>query len=235
MNIVITGATSGIGLATARILALEGHRLLLLARRTEKLALLKDEMGANVHVRTCDITDYENVKEIASSIAAEWKSIDILINNAGVGYFDTIEEGKIDEWHDMINTNVTGLLNVTHAFLPHLISARGLVINVASVAAHQVFANSAIYCATKHAVFAVSEGLRIELAGKLRVSTISPGSVNTPFIENTSNEKMLSNYRDYFAAGLTPEIVAAQINHALNAPNNSVISEIIVRPNRAMK
>lgn len=235
MNIIITGATSGIGLATARLLCVEGHRLLLLARNTEKLERIKQELGDKVSVASCDVTDYQRIKSVLTYVSSEWKKVDVLINNAGVGYFDTIEGGKIEEWHDMINTNVTGLLNMTHAFLPQLIASKGLMINVASVAAHQVFANSAIYCATKHAVFAVSEGLRIELAGKIRVTTISPGSVNTPFIESTSNQSMLTEYRNYFAAGLPPEIVAAQISHALNAPANAVISEIIVRPNRTVK
>lgn len=235
MNVVITGATSGIGLATTKILAAEGHRLLLLARNTEKLEKLKQELGDTISIASCDVTDYRRVASVVAFISSEWKQVDVLINNAGVGYFDTIEGGKIDEWHDMINTNVTGLLNMTHAFLPLLIASKGLMINVASVAAHQVFANSAIYCATKHAVFAVSEGLRIELAGKIRVTTISPGSVNTPFINSTSNQLMFEEYRDYFAAGLPPEIVAAQISHALNVPANAVISEIIVRPNRTVK
>jgi NADP-dependent 3-hydroxy acid dehydrogenase YdfG len=134
-----------------------------------------------------------------------------------------------------VDTNVKGMLNGIHVFLPHLIASSGQIINLGSVASHQVFPNSGIYCATKHAVFAISESLRLELADKIRVTTISPGSVNTPFIGKTTNPEMLSNYKDYFAAGLTPDAVAQQIAHALNAPSGSVISEIIIRPARNVK
>lgn len=234
-NIVLTGATSGIGLATAKLLAVEGHRLLLISRSQRKLEELQKELGANVSIGVCDVSNYENLELLANTIAGEWDEIDVLINNAGVGYFDKIADGKIAEWHSMVDTNVKGVLNAIHVFLPALLANHGHVVNIGSVASHQVFANSAIYSATKHAVFAISEGLRIELAGKIKVTTISPGAVNTPFIDNTSSVAMLEEYKAYFANALAPEIVAEQINYAINAPENSVITEIIVRPNRQTK
>ncbi len=234
-NIVITGASSGIGLATARILYTSGHRLLLISRNPAKLKSLEFQNSERVSVVAQDVTDYEGVKNMASQINHEWGRIDILINNAGVGVFDKVEDGRIEDWHYMVNTNVNGLLNSLHAFLPHLIQSEGHVINIGSVASHQVFMNSGIYSATKHAVFAISEALRIELAGKIKVTTISPGAVNTPFIDQTRTPKMLDEYKDYFAAGLPPEAVAEQILHAISAPGNSVISEIIIRPNRITK
>lgn len=234
-KIVITGAASGIGLSTARLLAASGHKLMLLSRNASMLQTLQDELGNSVSTAVIDVTDADGLKIIANRLAHEWNGIDALINNAGIGFFDTLEEGLLENWHQMVNTNVIGLLNAIHAFLPQLISTQGHIINIGSVAAHQVFANSAVYSATKHAVFAISEGLRIELAGKIRVTTISPGAVNTPFINQTHTPRMLTEYKEYFAAGLPPEQVAEQIMHVLSLPSTSVISEIIIRPNRVIK
>jgi NADP-dependent 3-hydroxy acid dehydrogenase YdfG len=234
-NILITGASSGIGAATARLLHSKGYRLGLMARSTDKLNALAAELGDRCLVLTCDVTRYEEVQSSIQKFMDAYGSIDVLINNAGLGYFDTLIGGKIEEWHTMVDVNVKGVLNCIHVALPALIEVRGLVINLGSLASHQVFPNSGVYCATKHALIAISDSLRLELPDKLRVTTISPGSVDTPFINSTSNSEMLEQYKDYFAAGLRPEMIAQQILHAIEASVGGVISEIIIRPNRAMK
>jgi NADP-dependent 3-hydroxy acid dehydrogenase YdfG len=234
-NIIITGAGSGIGEATARLLAAAGHRLILAGRTAEAIETLKEELGANAHSMPCDVRDYGQVAQLSAYAMATLGSIDVVVNNAGVGFFETLENGSIEHWHQMVDVNVKGLLNTLHAFLPHLISSSGHLINLASVGAHQVFPNSGVYCATKHAVLAISESMRVELPDKVRVTTISPGSVNTPFIERTTNEEMLMNYRDYFATGLPAQLVAEQIKHAIDCPPGAVVSEIIVRPSRTTK
>jgi NADP-dependent 3-hydroxy acid dehydrogenase YdfG len=234
-NILITGASSGIGAATARLLNAKGFRLGLMARSTDKLNALAAELGDRCLVLTCDVTRYEEVQASIQKFMDAYGNIDVLINNAGLGYFDTLVGGKIEEWHTMVDVNVKGVLNCIHVALPALIEARGHVINLGSLASHQVFPNSGVYCATKHALIAISDSLRLELPDKLRVTTISPGSVDTPFINSTSNAQMLEQYKDYFAAGLKPEMIADQILHAIESSAGGVISEIIIRPNRTMK
>ncbi len=235
-RIFITGASSGIGAATARLLHGAGHHVFLVARTTDKLEALKHELGGHrVSIATCDVTDYKNVEAVFSLAVAEMGGVDVLLNNAGLGYFDPVLQGKIEHWHEMFDVNVKGLLNCIHVGLPHLTENKGHIINLGSVASHNVFANSGVYCATKHAVFAISEMLRIELPDKIRVTTISPGSVNTAFIDNTKNEALLKDYKPYFAAGMTPELIADTIKYAIETPETAVISEIIVRPNRALR
>jgi NADP-dependent 3-hydroxy acid dehydrogenase YdfG len=234
-HIVITGASSGIGMATASLLARKGYKLTLGARNLAKLEEIKANFPQLIQVKACDVRNYDEVTSFVEFALKVNGPIDALINNAGLGYFDTVIGGKIEEWHEMFDTNVKGLLNCLHVCLPHLIASTGHVINLGSVASHNVFANSGVYCATKHAVFAISESLRLELPDKLRVTTISPGSTNTAFIDKTTNEEMLKNYKDYFAAGMSADVIAQQIHYALECPKEAVISEIIIRPNRASK
>jgi NADP-dependent 3-hydroxy acid dehydrogenase YdfG len=230
-NILITGASSGIGKECARQLNLPDHHLILIGRNKERLSELCNTLSsAEFHV--CDVSRYNEVKLLSEHLTEKQIEIDVLINNAGIGYFNPLSTGSIEEWQEMIQTNITGVAHVIHAFLPSLLRQYGHVINLGSLASHQVFPNSGIYCATKHAVLAISESLRIEFPGKLRVTTISPGSVDTPFIMQTRNEEMLKQYKDYFASGLPASLVAQQIVHAIQAPRTSVISEIIIRPSR---
>jgi len=234
-NILITGATSGIGMATARLMAKAGHNTLLSGRNTRALESLATELGTTAHFYPADVSDYKAVQGMVAEAKRKMGSIDVLVNNAGLGYFEKLEDGEIEHWHRMVDVNVKGVLNCLHASLPHLIESRGLVIQLASVAAHHVFPNSGVYCATKHAVGAISESIRLELSGKIRVSTISPGAVNTNFINTTTDPAMLKEYKDYFASSMAPEIVAEQVLYCVNCPDSAVISEIIVRPNRQNK
>jgi NADP-dependent 3-hydroxy acid dehydrogenase YdfG len=229
-NILITGASSGIGAASARMLHAKGYKLGLMARSTDKLNALAAELGERCHVLTCDVTRYEEVQSSVQRFVDTFGQIDVLINNAGLGYFDTLVGGKIEEWHTMVDVNIKGVLNVLHTCLPHLVASTGHIINLGSLASHFVFPNSGVYSATKHAVFAISESIRTELAKKVRVTTISPGAVNTPFVEQTKNEALLAQFRPSFAAGMPVEWVAQQIINAIEVPDGVNVSEIIMRP-----
>jgi NADP-dependent 3-hydroxy acid dehydrogenase YdfG len=226
--ILVTGAGSGIGQATARRLSGEGHTLCLMGRNRAKLEAL--QLPGSIHI--CDVRDADAVRAEVNAIQSTHGRIDAVVNNAGLGYFNPIAEAPLAEWHEMVDVNVKGALNVIHACLPHLMASGGHLINIASVGGHNVFANSGVYCATKHALLAISEGLRLELSGKINVTTISPGPVATPFIEQTKNPRLLSEYKDYFAAGLQPDTVARQIAYALTMAEDGVVSEIIIRPKR---
>ena len=226
--ILITGASSGIGEATARVLAQQGHTVCLVGRNKERLQKLTD-VGTTFE---CDMRQPEDFKKVVDAIVGQHGQLDVLINNAGLGFFNPIAEAPLEEWHEMVDTNIKGALTAIHSCLPHLIQAGGHIVNIASVGAHNVFANSGVYCATKHALLAISEGLRLELSGKINVTTISPGPVATAFIDQTHNPKLLKEYKDYFAAGLDPKTVANQIAHALASSEDGVVSEIIIRPKR---
>jgi 3-hydroxy acid dehydrogenase/malonic semialdehyde reductase len=234
-TILITGATGGIGLSTALLLNTKGYRVIVSARNTEKAAILKEQIPSSIEIVTMDVRNYEEVKAAIGGIIDRHGVLDVVVNNAGLGFFDPIAEGSINHWHEMVDVNVKGLLNCVHVSLPHLINSRGLVVNLGSVASRNVFANSGVYASTKHAVLAISESLRLELAGKIRVSTIMPGAVNTPFISRTDNEALLKDYVPYFASGLDPNSIAEAILYCIAAPEDAVISEIMIRPDRKVK
>lgn len=231
--IALTGASSGIGRATAKSFSNSPHILILMSRNEQKLIELAQELECPVHVVVTDVTNITSVKNAFTQIKEKCGGLDVLINNAGLGYFDPIDAGNIEQWSTMIDTNIKGVLNCLHFALPLLKDSKdGQIINVASVAAHQVFPNSGVYCATKHAVGAISKSLHIELASQIKVSTISPGAVDTPFVESTTNKDMKGDLQKYFAGGLNPDVIAEQIVHCVEQPNNVVVSEIIVRPKR---
>ncbi|MEM7163073.1 MAG: SDR family oxidoreductase [Bacteroidota bacterium] len=232
-NILLTGATSGIGLSIFELLIEQGYKIHILSRNKEKMEALCSHESASYSV--CDIKNLQEVTEGINSAVSAMGSIDVLINNSGLGYFDPIANSNLDEWHEMIDVNVKGLLSVTHGSLEELIASKGHVINITSVASHNVFPNNVVYCATKHAVMAFSKGLRMELGDKIRVTSISPGAVNTDFIHKTTNEELLNQYKEYFKTALNPMAIAEQVKWAIEAPNDVLISEIIVRPNRPVK
>ncbi|MFN4884765.1 MAG: SDR family oxidoreductase [Bacteroidota bacterium] len=230
-KILITGATSGIGKATAELAAKNGHDLFLSGRNQSALSELSKELHA-VGYFAADVVQAEEVSQLVEEAKKHMGGIDVLLNNAGLGIFDPLENANLADWHTMIDVNIKGVLNVLHATLPHLIESKGHLINLGSLASHYVFPNSGIYCATKHAVFAISESVRTELAKKIRVTTISPGSVNTPFVEQTKNSDLLDQLRPSFAAGMPVEWVAQQILNAIEVPEGVNVSEIIMRPFR---
>ncbi|MFM7619675.1 MAG: SDR family oxidoreductase [Bacteroidota bacterium] len=230
-KILITGATSGIGRATAELAAKNGHELFLSGRNKTALSELSKELNASGFF-AADVVHAEEVSNLVYEAQKTLGEIHVLLNNAGLGIFDPLESARLEDWHTMIDVNIKGVLNVLHATLPHLIQSKGHLINLGSLASHYVFPNSGIYCATKHAVFAISESVRTELAKKIRVTTISPGSVNTPFVEQTKNNDLLDQLRPSFAAGMPVEWVAQQIVNAIEVPEGVNVSEIIMRPFR---
>lgn len=232
-RIIITGASSGIGAATAKQLAEKGHQLVIAARRTAPLETLVSQFPDQVKAISCDVRNENEVQAMIDLCVSSFGGVDVLVNNAGMGVFDPLIDAKLADWHMMIDVNIKGLLNCVHSALPHLITSKGHVVNLGSVASHSVFANSGVYCSTKHAVLAISESLRIEHGNDIHVTTISPGQVNTEFIDQTSNAELLKDYKPYFEAGMTAELIAQQVVYTIEAPANAVISEIIIRPSNA--
>ena len=228
-RILITGATSGIGKATFELAIAKGHTVFLTGRNEEILINLAKDYPNAFYFRA-DITKIEDVVLMATEVENKINGIDVLINNAGIGIFDNFQDGKLEDWNTMIDVNIKGLLNVLHTFLPNLIKENGHIINLGSVASHHIFPNSGVYCATKHAVLAISEGIRADLSKKVRITTISPGTVNTPFIDKTVNENLLKQFKPTFDIGMSPTIVAAQIINSIELPDDANISEIIIRP-----
>ena len=187
-TILITGASSGIGEACAHAFAKLGARLILAARSAEKLAALKSDLektySVAVHVVTIDVRVRDDVAEAITNLPLAWQAIDVLINNAGLSLgLDTIAEGNLDDWDCMIDTNVKGLLYVTHYVVKGMLARKsGHIINLGSTSAHTVYQGGAVYCATKFAVRAISEGLKMDVHGTpIRVTEIDPGMVETAF------------------------------------------------------
>ena len=235
LRIWITGASSGIGKACAMALAQRGHRVLASARNEDRLRSLQNEVrdaGYALSILKCDVTDVASVDRCIEHMTSNWQGLDVVIPNAGIGYFDPLEKAQLDEWHAMVNVNIHGVLNTIHRSLPMLLSSKGHVVNIGSLAARQVFPNSGVYCATKHAVLAISESLRTEFRNDLAVTTINPGAVNTPFIDRTTNDELRSDYRPQFDQGMTPEYVAEAVCFAIESQGRGMVSELTIRPDR---
>jgi 3-hydroxy acid dehydrogenase/malonic semialdehyde reductase len=236
--VFITGATAGIGEACAFDFAREGANLILCARRIERLEQLvnkiKNEFDVRIHYFQLDVRDRYAVESEISALPGEWKNIDILVNNAGLARgFSKMDNGDIDAWEEMIDTNVKGLLYVSRLVLPLMtVRNKGHVINIGSVAGHEVYPNGNVYCATKFAVHALSKGIRYDLLDKkIRVTTIAPGLVETEFSEvrfSGDKERAKQVYK-----GIKP-LVAKDISDlvlfAATRPEHVNISEIEVTP-----
>jgi len=186
MIVLITGASSGIGAATAHAFARGGARLVLAARRLDRLHVVAGELGAPAHLLQLDVRDRAAVHAALSRLPPPFDAIDVLVNNAGLSRgFEPLHEGSADDWHEMIDTNITGLLNVTRTVLPGMVARRhGHVINIGSIAGHETYARGNVYCATKAAVGVLNKALRLDLIGTgVRVSAVDPGLVPTEFSE----------------------------------------------------
>jgi len=190
-TVFVTGASSGIGLATARAFAMQGARILLCARRQDRLTELTQQLAGlptqpDVHAFKLDVRDGVAVKETLAGLPEEWQAIDILVNNAGLSRGLTkLYEDDPQNWEEMIDTNVKGLLYVTRAIVPGMVKRNvGHVVNIGSIAGHQTYPNGSVYCATKAGERAISDGLRLDLIGTdVRVTSIDPGMVETEFSE----------------------------------------------------
>ncbi|QCK15967.1 SDR family oxidoreductase [Mangrovivirga cuniculi] len=232
-TVLITGASSGIGEATARLLAEKGANVVLGARRQDEIEKTASEIGERALAIQLDVTDKSQVKNFIDKAIEKFGSIDVLINNAGVGYLGPVAEGKLEDFHNMFDVNVNGLLSCIHYSLPHLLKSSGHIINLASVAAHDVFPGSVVYAASKHAVDVITRGIRLELRDKVRISNISPGAVDTEFKDHTHHKETAEKFEDYFSGTvLKSKDIAESIYYMLSQPDHAVINEIIIRPDR---
>ncbi|MDZ4804625.1 MAG: SDR family NAD(P)-dependent oxidoreductase [Candidatus Eisenbacteria bacterium] len=233
---LITGASSGIGAATARAFHREGARLVLVARRLERLEALAKELvasgGGDVVVCRLDTTDRSAVGSILGELPEPFRDIDILINNAGKALgLDKLQDGNPDDWDEMIDTNVKGLLYVDRAIVPGMVArGRGQVVHIGSIAGHEVYPSGNVYCATKAAVDALTRSLRLDLNGTgVRVSTVDPGLVETEFSIvrfKGDAERASRPYNDL--EPLTPEDVAEAILFTVSRPAHVNVAEIIL-------
>ena len=231
---LITGATSGIGMATAKLFAAKGYKLILCGRRTERLNELKSELNTEVHTLTFDVRNREDVFKALESIPSEFHDIDILLNNAGNAHgLSSIQNGNLDDWDAMMDGNVKGLLYVTKAILPNMIARNsGFIVNIGSVAAKEVYPNGNVYCASKHAVDALSKSMRVDLAGhNIRVAAIHPGAVETEFSEvrfKGDTEKAAGVYQGFDA--LQAQDIAEIIEFITSRPSHVNIEDLVVYP-----
>ncbi|MFT2018760.1 SDR family oxidoreductase [Streptomyces sp. 796.1] len=232
--VAITGASSGIGEATARRLAADGHRVFLGARRTERLAALTAEIaaaGGGAAYQRLDVTDAADVRSFVAAARARYGRLDVLVNNAGVMPLSPLEALLTHEWDRMIDVNLRGVLYGIAAALPVMrAQGGGHVVNVASVGAYEVSPTAAVYCATKFAVRAVSEGLRQESAGDIRVTLVSPGVTESELADSISNPVARKAMESYRAVALPASTIADAIAYALSQPPEVDVNEIVVRP-----
>jgi serine 3-dehydrogenase len=236
--VLVTGASSGIGQACAEAFAAAGARLLICARRVERVEALakqlQNEFGVEVHAFCLDVRDRAATEAAFENLPAVWQPIDIVVNNAGLSRgLEPLQEGSYQDWDEMLDTNVKGLLNVSRTLLPGMIArGGGQVINIGSIAGHEVYPGGAVYCASKHAVDAITRGLRIDLNGTgVRVSTIDPGLVDTEFSNvrfHGDNERASKTY-----VGMTPlsgADVAATVVWVASRPPHVNAAEILLLP-----
>ncbi|MCU6684860.1 SDR family oxidoreductase [Leclercia sp. H6W5] len=234
--IVITGASSGMGEAAARHLAQKGARVVLAARRADRIKVIANDIngeGGEALAMVTDVTSLEDVKKLVDTTVAKWGRIDVLINNAGVMPLSSLDQAKVNEWDKMIDVNLRGVLHGIAAALPIMKAQKsGHIINTASVAGHLVFPTSAVYSATKFAVRALTEGLRNEAsAWNIRATIISPGAVSTELLEHISDKDVQAANQEYVSkVGVPPETFARMVAFAINEPEDVGVNEIIFRP-----
>lgn len=232
-TILITGATSGFGQATARLFVSQGWKVVGTGRRADRLATLGAELGANFHGMVFDITDEAEMASQLDALPAEFRDIDILVNNAGLALGTaSAPQVPLKDWHTMVNTNITGLLNITHRLLPGLIARRGMVINLSSVAAHWPYAGGNVYAATKAFLRQFSLGLRADLHGKgVRITSIEPGMCETEFtVVRTGGNKEASDTLYKGVNPILPDDIANTIHWIATQPKHININSIEMMP-----
>ena len=235
--VLITGASSGIGAACAKVFANAGAKLILAARRLERLqelVELSDTTSVQYHLLQLDVSDRSAVESAISTLPPGWSDIDILINNAGLSRgLDKLHEGDIQDWEEMIDTNIKGLLYLTRYVVPGMVKRdRGHVVNIGSIAGHQTYPRGNVYCGTKAAVRAISEGLKQDLLGTpIRVSSVDPGMVETEFSEvrfHGDSDRASKVYQG--VTPLTPDDVADVIFFCVTRPSHVNINEVVLMP-----
>jgi NADP-dependent 3-hydroxy acid dehydrogenase YdfG len=236
--VVITGASSGLGEASARLLSAEGASVVLGARREDRIRSLASELtgrGGKAIATTTDVTDCEQVKGLVDAAVQTYGRIDVMINNAGLMPQSPLERLKIDEWNRMIDVNIKGVLYGIAAALPPMKQQKaGHIINVSSVAGHKVRAGGAVYAATKHAVLALSEGLRQEVKPyNIRTTVISPGAVATELPNTITEPDVAEGFHKFYEAFAIPaDSFARAVTFAISQPEDVDINEILFRPTR---
>jgi len=234
---IVTGASSGIGYATALTLSKSGAKVAIGARRTDKLLELENKIrqnGGEVFSQKLDVTKKSDCDSFVDATIKKWGEVDILVNNAGLMPLSFVKNLKIDEWDQMIDVNIKGVLYCTAAVIPHMYAKKsGHIINISSVAGRIVFPSGSVYCATKHAVTAFSEGLRQEFSTRsnIRVTCIEPGVVSTE-LTNTITDESLQSFVETSKKmnSLKAEDIANAILFAVEAPSHVNINEVLIRP-----
>lgn len=233
--ILITGASSGIGAGIARELAKTDAVLLLGARREDRLAALAEELrfnGAEVDVKALDVTDRRSVEAFATFALEKWGRIDVIVNNAGIMPLSPMASLKVDEWDQMVDVNIKGVLYGIAAVMPSMLAREsGHIINIASIGALAVSPTAAVYCATKFAVRAISDGLRQENS-QLRVTCIHPGVVESELAGTITDPTAAEAMKSYRAIALQPDAIGRAVRYAIEQPDEVDVNEIVVRPTR---
>ncbi len=234
--VIITGASSGLGEATARRLAKGGAKLMLAARREDRLKELVDDInqsGGIAKYQVTDVTDRDQVEALAKATHQAYDRIDVLVNNAGLMPLSPLAALKVDEWDKMIDVNIKGVLYGVAAVLPIMKQQKsGHIINLSSVAGHQVFPSGVVYCATKFAVKAISEGIRLEGNGEIRSTNISPGAVDTELTSTISHDESAKNADQMYGVAIDADAIARAITYAIEQPGDVDINEMIIRPTK---
>lgn len=232
--VLITGASSGIGEATARLLAERGAKVMLGARRVERLETLAAELrdaGGTAEYRKLDVTDSEDMEAFVHAAVEKLGRVDVIVNNAGVMPLSNLEERKLDEWNRMIDVNIRGVLHGIAAGLPVMRSqGGGQFVNVASIGAYEVTPTASVYCATKYAIRAISEGLRMETEREIRVTLVSPGVTESELADTISDEHARAAMQEYRRIALPSKAIAEAIAYAISQPEGIDVNELTVRP-----
>jgi NADP-dependent 3-hydroxy acid dehydrogenase YdfG len=233
--VTITGASSGLGEAAARLLAQEGAVVVLGARRTERIEALARELtdaGAQALAKTTDVTNSAEVQRLVDTAVEKFGRLDVILNNAGLMPHSPLERRKIEDWDRMIDVNIKGVLYGIAAALPHMQKQKsGHIISVSSVAGHKVRAGSAVYAATKHAVRVISEGLRMEVKPyNIRTTVISPGAVDTELPDSVTEPDIAKAVKEFYKVAVSPDSFAQAVAYAIGQPDDVDINEILFRP-----
>lgn len=234
--VLITGASSGIGVGIARELAAAGATVVLGARRTDRLEAVAGEIraaGGKVMTRRVDVTDRADLAAFAEAARQEFGRVDVIVNNAGVMPLSPMASMKVDEWETMVDVNIKGVLYGIAAVLPEMTErGSGHIINIASIGALHVVPTAAVYCATKYAVRAISDGLRQE-NDRLRVTCIHPGVVESELASTITDPSAIEGMKAYRAIALKPDAIGRAVRFAIEQPEDVDVNEIVVRPTRA--
>ena len=230
---LVTGATSGIGQATAKLLVKNGFKVIITGRRKDRLKQLANELGNNVYPLNFDIRDNEQVQKAINSLPETWQTIDLLINNAGLAAgLEPLHKNQIEDWEQMIDTNIKGLLYITKIISQQMVKRRsGQIINVSSIAGKEAYGRGAVYCATKHAVEALTKAMRIDFNPyNIKVGSVSPGAVETEFSivrlkDPEANKKVYAGYQPLMANDIADAVV-----YMATRPAHVNIADILILP-----